>query len=1519
MKDRTNALLGATILCAAVVAAAAPALGAEALPPDPGWPRVFKKSGKQVTVYQPQVDYWRDYVNLHFRAAIAVEGGGLKEETFGVAEVEAVTLTDLDHRTVAVTPTTRDVRFPNTPEAEATLARKIANEVHPFGQVTTISLDRVLAYVDPAQQPQQVTVELNLDPPTIFYSAVPAVLVIFMGEPQLVAVAPERKDLMFAVNTNWDVLYDQASARWFLLAGEGWLRAPDAIEGPWTPVKELPVAFSTLPADDNWAEARKRIPAKPLEVVPVVYASAKPAELILTKGEPTYQPVPDTALNQVTNTESALFHHTREDRFYFLVAGRWFRAASLDGPWTVASRDLPADFAQISDDHPAAFVKASVPGTRAAQDAVLLASIPNKITVENKPVTEQVIYSGDPKFVAVEGTTVQSAVNTPMSVFLVDGDYYWCYQGAWLQSTSPNGPWTFSTSVPTAIYSIPPSHPSYNVTYVTVYNSAPATSTAPATVTYSQTSGYSGEYVASTGVLMFGVGLLAGAALAGSSTSTYYYPYHYPYYYPPPHYYAYGGAVTYNHAYGGYYTGAAAYGPYGEPAGLPATTRPPALTRAGPPPTAPTAPPVTRRLTTPTPEPTPRAARSRPLTARRRADRPTTRPPARTPRAGAPTPPMDRRGASTPRRGESRRGEATARANTARRRESRPAQALGRQPGIPSRARARPPRPSPVTSTSVTTTPSTRGNPTAAGAATPEAAGSRSSRHSPRAASRRRPALNRALKSARNRHSSRRKRAVSSARNRHSRRRKRAVSNAHNRHSSRRKRAVSNAHSRPNRPRRGAPNRPRGACSNAPPARPPPAVAVRRSSSSIRRRRRASTAMRRASAPRSSARQAEARAVRAGHSGRAAGAEGSSVPYASLTWRREGECATLSVPSARRPARLVAALAGSGCTGDATTAATTAADPEPAPSATAPTADPSPAAEGPQSFLDQDAARLTALNQPFFGDFDAMLERRVIRAVVTYNHTHYFLDGPEQRGIAYEGLQLFQKHLNEKHKTGHRPIQIIIIPVTRDQLLPRLEAGLADIAAGALTITEERRKTVDFALPGATGVREVVVTGPAGPATLASADDLAGVEVWARRSSSYYESLISLNEKLARSGKAPVTIRTAEESFESEDLLEMVNAGLYGAVVVDEYLADFWSEIFPEIRVHKGVALREGGEIAWALRRDTPTLMAQTNEFVAANRQGSVTGNVVFKRYLKTTKFARNAYAPADIARFQELIGLFRKYADRYRFDWLFCAAQAYQESRLDQSMRSPVGAIGIMQVMPATANDPAVAIPGIEQLEPNIHAGIKYLRYTVDTFFADPAIDPLNQHLFALRVLQRGTPPHRSTAPGGGCRGARSERLVQQRRAGGRAPRRARAGPVRRQHLQVLRRLQDAHRAAGAHGEVWYCSSLTVNSVTGQVPPSLLPFSFGTFVFTFLSVNGRVPRLSTTTSPALLMLTFAAAMSWPWPLPSSSSWISSVPNSCVLERVFRINSYIWSGRSVTARIIRPPFSVSIERMTPTG
>jgi hypothetical protein len=518
---------------------------------DPGWPRVFKKGGKQLTVYQPQVDYWNDYTKLHFRCAIAVKGV-LKEERFGVAEVDAVTVTDHEARTVAITPVKRELRFANVTESELKTLRQAVEALHPSGQTTTLSIERLLAYLDPATEPTQRPVELNLNPPKIFYSASPAILVIFMGDPEFKPVETNRTDLLFAVNTNWDVLYDTAGRKYYLLNGEGWLTAPDALKGAWAPAKTLPPSLYSLPVNQNWAEARKRLPGKPAKVAPTVFVTTEPAELILTKGEPTYVPVRGTRLLNLKNTASVLFLDTGDGKFYFLVAGRWFRGESLSGPWSAASADLPPDFAQIPDDDPVAFVKASVPGTREAKDAVLLASIPTTTSVDINSKTVNVVYNGQPQFVPIQGTTVQYATNSPYSVFLVGGSYYSCDQGVWFCGASATGPWTYCRSVPQAIYTIPPSSPVYNVTYVTVQSSTPTT------VTYAQTAGYSGEYVAATGVLMFGAGMLIGAAIANDN-------HHHHYYYPPyPSYYSYGCGARYHYGYGGYYSsGGRVYGPYG--------------------------------------------------------------------------------------------------------------------------------------------------------------------------------------------------------------------------------------------------------------------------------------------------------------------------------------------------------------------------------------------------------------------------------------------------------------------------------------------------------------------------------------------------------------------------------------------------------------------------------------------------------------------------------------------------------------------------------------------------------------------------------------------------------------------------------------------------------------------------------------------------------------------------------------------------------------------------------------------
>lgn len=532
----------ATVLCATSPAEEAPPLT------DPGWPREFSVENKKLTVYQPQVDEWKDHTTMHFRCAIEVEGV-MKEPKFGVAEIEARTLVDQTTRTVKVFSTKRELRFTGVSEAEEKSLRDAVDTLRPPEQLITVSLDRVLACLDTETAAMQKPVEVNLTPPKIFYSNKPAVLVIFMGEPQFKPVVASDPDLMFALNTNWDVFYQPSTKGFYLLNQDHWLTATSP-DGPWTVATQLPKSLEKLPADDNWAEVRKQIPARKAEVAEHVYASKEPAELLLTSGDPDYQPIPNTRLLEITNTESLLMLDSAGGRFYYQVAGRWFRAPKLDGPWEAASSDLPEDFKKIPDNHPLAFVKATVPGTEEAQDAVLLASVPQSTFVDStKAPTLEVTYKGEPVFQPIPATTVKYAVNSPYSVFLVDNGYYCCDQGVWFSAKAATGPWTWCTNVPPAIYTIPVSSPAHNVTYVTVKE------TKPDTVVYTQTAGYSGEYVAATGVLMFGAGLLTAAILDDWDDH---------YCYPPAAWYSYGCGAVYHYGYGGYYGAAGrVYGPYG--------------------------------------------------------------------------------------------------------------------------------------------------------------------------------------------------------------------------------------------------------------------------------------------------------------------------------------------------------------------------------------------------------------------------------------------------------------------------------------------------------------------------------------------------------------------------------------------------------------------------------------------------------------------------------------------------------------------------------------------------------------------------------------------------------------------------------------------------------------------------------------------------------------------------------------------------------------------------------------------
>ncbi len=384
----------------------------------------------------------------------------------------------------------------------------------------------------------------------------------------------------------------------------------------------------------------------------------------------------------------------------------------------------------------------------------------------------------------------------------------------------------------------------------------------------------------------------------------------------------------------------------------------------------------------------------------------------------------------------------------------------------------------------------------------------------------------------------------------------------------------------------------------------------------------------------------------------------------------------------------------------------------------------------------------TAMMKPWKGDLDGMIERGFIRVLTVYSKTFFFADKGVQRGATYDGFRQFEEDLNkklakqEKLKQKHLKVRVVFVPIARGDLLQALAEGKGDIAASNLTITPDRQKLVDFSRPVYSNVSEVVVSGPGAP-TLRNVEDLSGKEVFVRKSSSYYQSLLALNQRLAEQKKPGVIIRPAPEELEDEDLVEMVNAGLIPLIVMDKHKADFWKQVFPKIRVHDNAAVRSGGDIAWAIRKGSPQLKAAVDDFLARNAQGTAVGNTILKRYLTSAKYVKDAASETERKKFLSLIQYFQKYGDQYDVDWLLMAAQGYQESQLDQNAKSHVGAIGVMQIMPATGKD--LKVGDIRKVEPNIHGGVKYMRWMIDHYYGKEPMTKLDKALFAFASYNAG------------------------------------------------------------------------------------------------------------------------------------------------------------------------------------
>jgi membrane-bound lytic murein transglycosylase MltF len=377
--------------------------------------------------------------------------------------------------------------------------------------------------------------------------------------------------------------------------------------------------------------------------------------------------------------------------------------------------------------------------------------------------------------------------------------------------------------------------------------------------------------------------------------------------------------------------------------------------------------------------------------------------------------------------------------------------------------------------------------------------------------------------------------------------------------------------------------------------------------------------------------------------------------------------------------------------------------------------------------------------EPWRGDLDGMVERRCIRVLAVPNRTSYFIDKGMARGMTPEALTAFEAHVNHAIGKGNSRVAGAIIPVRRDELLPALVEGRAVIAVANPTATAQRLEQVDFGDPLVQNVREVPVTDISQP-LLDRPETLSHMTIWVRPSSSDYQSLVDLNDWLSGEGQPPVIIREADDRVEVEDLIEMVNADPVPATFADDHLADFWASVLPEVRTHPASAVRTHGAIAWAIRKQSPQLESAIDAFVRTWRKGTLFGNIACKRYLEDNRWVNDPTLAEARGRFDAMVDRFRTCSDKYDLPWVLVAAQAFQESGIDQSKRDPSGAVGVMQIKPSTAAASPIPISGVEtDAARNIEAGAKYLRFIVDRYYDDSAIGRLDRGLFAVACYNAG------------------------------------------------------------------------------------------------------------------------------------------------------------------------------------
>ena len=386
-----------------------------------------------------------------------------------------------------------------------------------------------------------------------------------------------------------------------------------------------------------------------------------------------------------------------------------------------------------------------------------------------------------------------------------------------------------------------------------------------------------------------------------------------------------------------------------------------------------------------------------------------------------------------------------------------------------------------------------------------------------------------------------------------------------------------------------------------------------------------------------------------------------------------------------------------------------------------------------------DEALPPILTTAWKGDLDEIVKRRVVRVLVPFRRPEFFYMDGRPVGILQEAFQEFEKVLNAKYKTtAANRIIVALIPTPADKLRDRMVSGYGDIAAYGISITPENKAAVDFTVPTMTGLSMIVVTGPGAP-ELRTVEDLSGKEVWITPGTRMRKDLEDLNVKLKAQSRQPAVPRDADPVLDPGDVMEMSNAGTYAIILMQSKNAEFWAQVFPHAKPRTDLTLARDVDLGWAIQKETPQLKAVLDDFLKTRAAGTSFGNTLIRRYLQDAKYVKNARDPAELRKFEKLAPIFRKHGAQYDLDYLLLVAQGYQESGLDQTVKSPVGAVGIMQVMPKTAASAPVKIPNVHTEENNIHAGVRLIHFLVHDYFNEPELNQMNRMLLAIAAYNAG------------------------------------------------------------------------------------------------------------------------------------------------------------------------------------